>query len=155
RELAFSVGAEHAVLLNSCTTSIHACLLALGVAPGDRVAVPAYTYVGTCLPAAAIGAQLLFVDIDPITQSMSAEALQRELDTNPARAVIQAHLFGGANGAQAVTSLCRDHCISYIADCAQLIGDLKATAKILADGPCCFSFGESKTLRIGEGGAVA
>jgi perosamine synthetase len=155
RELAAAVGAEHAILLNSCTTAIHACLLALGVGPKDRVAVPAYTYVGTCLPAAAVGAELVFVDIDPRTQSLAAADLERALDAGPVRAVIQAHLFGAAYGAGAVTRLCRERGIFYIADCAQFIGDREATAGLLVDGPCCFSFGESKTLRIGEGGAVA
>jgi dTDP-4-amino-4,6-dideoxygalactose transaminase len=67
--------------------------------------------------------------------------------------VIQAHLFG-RDGGMEVAKLCRDRGVLYIADCAQLVRE-EVLADLCRCGPCCFSFGESKTIRIGEGGAVA
>src|SRR6187200_2033377 len=40
-------GAEHAVAASSCTTALHLAVVALGLAPGDEVIVPAFTWVST------------------------------------------------------------------------------------------------------------
>lgn len=154
-EFATYVGAKYCILVNSCTTAIYAALLSCGIVPGDRVAVPGYTYVGTCLPVVAAGATPVFIDIDAQTQSMSVDMLRKELKKGSVAAVIQAHLFGRASEQEEIFNLCQEHGIAYISDCAQLLGSKEVTSHLVNLGPCCFSFGESKILRIGEGGAVA
>lgn len=153
-EFAHFVGAKHAVLVNSCTTAILASLMALDIGPGDLVALPAYTYIGSCMPVLALGARPLLVDIDPRTASMDVAALQEALLTHPIRAVIHVHLFGLCQCAVEVAELCRIHGAAYVSDCAQFLGDRDATRSLAESGPACFSFGESKLLRLGEGGAV-
>lgn len=153
-EFSAYTGAKHAVLVNSCTTAIHASLLASGITSHSRVAVPEYTYVGTCLPVAAVGASPVFIDIDSDTQSISPDALKAEFEKGPIDAVIQAHLFGKPGNINAIFELCKRYGATYIGDCAQLLGNKQLTSKISKEGVCCFSFGESKVLRIGEGGAV-
>lgn len=154
-EFAHFVGAKHAVLVNSCTTAILASLMALGIGPGDHVALPAYTYIGSCMPVLALGARPVLIDIDPTTASMDLAALREALCVYPIRAVIHVHLFGLCINAVEVTELCRSHGAAYVADCAQFLGDRCATSLLVDSGPTCFSFGESKLLRLGEGGAVA
>lgn len=154
-EFAHFVGAKHAVLVNSCTTAILASLMALGIGPGDYVALPAYTYIGSCMPVLALGARPVLIDIDPTTASMDLAALREALRGYPIRAVIHVHLFGLCKNAVEVTELCRSHGAAYVADCAQFLGDRCATSFLVDSGPACFSFGESKLLRLGEGGAVA
>jgi perosamine synthetase len=155
RELGAALGARHVVLANSCTTAIHATLLAAGLRPGEFVGVPAFTYVGTCQPAVAAGARLVLIDVDSTTQSLSPAAVRQALDRWPLRALIQAHLFGRETAAAEISRLCDRRGVSYVSDCAQLIGDRAVTSDLCRRGPCCFSFGESKILRVGEGGAVA
>jgi perosamine synthetase len=154
-EFAEFVQAKHVVMVNSCTTAILASLMAEGVGPDDYVAVPAYTYIGSCMPILALGARPLLVDIDLSTQSMNVTALRIALDTYRVRAVIHVHLFGLCTGADEVADLCREHGAAYVADCAQFLGDSSTTRRIAERGVACFSFGESKLLRLGEGGAVA
>jgi dTDP-4-amino-4,6-dideoxygalactose transaminase len=155
REFAELVGARYAVLLNSCTTAIYAALIAAGVGPGSIVAAPAFTYVGTCLPVAALGAKLVLVDIDPPSQSLNLDSLRSTLRRNKVEAVIHVHLFGKAWNSGLVAQLCRQHGAKYISDAAQLLGIRQETANLASLGPACFSFGDSKLLRLGEGGAVA
>lgn len=154
-EFGYFVGAKHVVLVNSCTTAILASLMAAGVRAGDFVAVPAYTYIGSCMPILALGARPILVDIDLATQSMHVGALQRVLKAYPVRAVLHVHLFGACVSAAEISDLCRQHGASYIADSAQFLGDRGATSLLAELGAVCFSFGESKLLRLGEGGAIA
>ncbi len=154
-EFARFIGARHAVLFNSCTTAIHSALLALGVRTGDFVAVPAYTYIGTCMPVLAIGARPVCVDIGSENQSLCAQDLSDVLSVRSLQAVIQAHLFGLAGDFESVAALCHTHQTGLVHDCAQFLGNRNVTARLCQTGIACFSFGESKLLRIGEGGAAA
>lgn len=154
RELAEFVGARHAVLVNSCTSAIHATLSACGVKSDSIVAAPAFTYVGTCLPAIALGAKLALVDINPETQSMNSDSLRNVFRKYPISAVVHAHLFGKSWEADDIAGIARANRAHYVSDAAQLLGVKQQTTNLGSIGPCCFSFGDSKLLRLGEGGAV-
>ena len=153
-EFADFVGAKHAIMVNSCTTAIVASLVAAGIRAGDRVAVPAYTYIGSAMPILAIGAIPVPIDIDPENQSLDPEELASAFSQFTIRAVIHVHLFGQSAYVQEIATLCRKNGAAYIADCAQLLGNRPVTALLAEQGSTCFSFGDSKLLRIGEGGAI-
>src|SRR5205807_4887759 len=107
-----------------------------------------------CLPVICAGAKAIFIDIDLYTQSMSVDCLRREFEKRPIQAVIQPHLFGKATNAEAISALCTEYGATYISDCAQYLGNEKFNLPICQLGMSCFSFGDSKILRIGEGGAI-
>lgn len=154
--LSEAVGATETTFVNSGTSAIHAALLSLDLPPRPRVGVPAYTYVGTCTPVSAIGGEPVFLDVEGTTLSLDPDALDREVRASGALdAVVMAHLFGAAGRAADVARLCSEHGTALVHDCAQLFGNRRATSALAFTGPCCFSFGESKILRLGEGGAVA
>lgn len=154
-EFADFVGAEHTVMVNSCTTALVASLIAAGVRAGDRVAVPAYTYIGSAMPILVLGAIPVPIDIDPENQSMLPADLAAMFERYVIRAVIHVHLFGQSVYVDEIAALCRRNGAAYIADCAQFLGNRPATAILAQQGAVCFSFGDSKLLRIGEGGAIA
>src|SRR3954471_6545953 len=62
RRMSELTGSPHTVAFNSCTSALHAALLAMGCVRGTRVAAPAFTFAGTVTGAAHIGAELLFAD---------------------------------------------------------------------------------------------
>ncbi|KKM47811.1 hypothetical protein LCGC14_1558230, partial [marine sediment metagenome] len=64
------VGAEYAIGLVNGTATLHTALVALGVKPGDRVAVPCLTMAATTLAVLHAGAVPVFVDVDPDTWLM-------------------------------------------------------------------------------------
>lgn len=154
-EFANYVGADYVVMVNSCTTAILAALRASGVESDDRVAVPAYTYVGSCLPLIEIGARPVWVDVSAATPNMDAAGLHAAFISGELAAVVIPLLFGSSLGIDETISACVDSRTSLIFDCAQFLGDRETTARLVEIGICCFSFGDSKLLRIGEGGAVA
>jgi perosamine synthetase len=156
KKFAKYVGAKESVLVNSCTNAIYASILATKPKNNANILVPAYTYIGTCLPILASGCKAVFADIDETSQSISYEHFCKIIEKENIHAVIQPHLFGKVNfiNAKKIIKLCKEKNIWYIADCAQFIGVKRITSYFSEHGLCCFSFGESKLLRIGEGGAV-
>jgi len=154
-EFANYVGADYVVMVNSCTTAILAALRASGVESADGVAVPAYTYVGSCLPLLEVGARPVWVDVSATTPNMDAAGLHAAVTSEDLTAVVIPLLFGSSLGIDEAVAACMDTRTSLIFDCAQFLGDRETTARLVEIGLCCFSFGESKLLRIGEGGAVA
>src|SRR5579863_3078895 len=69
----------HAVAVNSATSALHVACLALGVGPGDRVWTSPNTFVASANCARYCGARVDFVDVDPQTCNMSADALADKL----------------------------------------------------------------------------
>ena len=65
RMLADYIGAKHCIVVNNGTVTLSLALLAVGVKAGDDVLVPDWTMVATPNSAKMIGANPVFVDIDP------------------------------------------------------------------------------------------
>ena len=61
------VGARYAIALCNGTATLHTALMALGVQPGDRVAVPPLTMSATTMAVLHAGAIPVFEDVDPQT----------------------------------------------------------------------------------------
>ena len=72
RAFADYVGARYAIALCNGTATLHTALVALGVKPGDRVAVPPLTMSATTIAVLHAGAVPVFVDVDPDTWLMHA-----------------------------------------------------------------------------------
>lgn len=155
REFADFVGARHAVLVNSCTTAILASLHAVGLGSSDIVAVPAFTYVGSAMPLKEISARVCWLDVEPLTGNVNSRELRRLARENDLQGAVLPLLFGYGGEAKELAATCQELDIAAVFDCAQFLGDREVTAHLVDAGPCCFSFGDSKLLRIGEGGAVA
>ena len=64
-QLAAYFGVAHAALVNSWTNGAIAALLALDIGPGDEVIVPAMTFIASANVVEILGAQPVFVDVDP------------------------------------------------------------------------------------------
>ena len=131
-------GYKYCATVNSATAALHLSLLSLGIGPGDNVALPALTFVSTALAVKYVGANPVFVDVDPETLCMDWHKAREYTDIDafipvdfagyPSQPgfenvpVIQdaAHSFGG-----------------------QMCGDLVT-----------FSFHPVKNLATGDGGAI-
>lgn len=152
-------GTTHAVGVSSGTAAIHLSLAALGVGPGDEVAVPAHTFVATAEPVSWLGARPRFVEVDAETGGMDPDALKSVLDR--VRAVLPVHLYGLPVDLTTIGSLAAAAGVPLIEDAAQAHGaeyvrDDGSVVRAGAYGRIgCFSFYPGKNLgAFGDAGAV-
>jgi dTDP-4-amino-4,6-dideoxygalactose transaminase len=144
RELAASVGRAHAVGVSSGTDALRLALVALGVAPGDEVLVPAFTAVPTAAAVCAAGGVPVFVDVEPATATIDG-ASARAAVTERTRAVIPVHLYGRP-------APLPDLGFPVLEDAAQAFGAVDPASSSAA---VAYSFYPTKNLGgITDGGAV-
>jgi perosamine synthetase len=154
REFAAATARAHAIALPSCTAAIHLALLALGVGPGDEVIVPESTWIASVAPVSYVGATPVFVDVDPVSWCLTAEAVEEAI-TPRTKAVIPVDLYGGFPELVALEDLCRRHGLALVEDAAEAAGGSHQGRPAGNFGAAAtFSFHGSKTLTTGEGGMV-
>lgn len=156
------VGAAHCVAVNSATSALHIACMALKIGPGDVVWTVPNTFVASANCARYCGAEVDFVDIDPSTLNMCADALARKLEAAEQsgrlpKAVIPVHFSGRSADMRAIGALRDKYGFRVIEDASHAIGGLYENAPV---GGCpysdiaIFSFHPVKIVTTGEGGAA-
>lgn len=162
KRLADYLGVKHVIGCASGTDALQIPLMAWGVGPGDAVFVPSFTFASTAEVVALLGAEPVFVDIDPDTYLMDVRSLEATIAMIEAegrltpRAIIPVDLFGMVADYDAIMPVARAHGLKVISDAAQATGAIR-------DGAYCGSFGDVATTSFypakplgcyGDGGAV-
>jgi UDP-4-amino-4,6-dideoxy-N-acetyl-beta-L-altrosamine transaminase len=154
--LAEKVGSSFAVAVASGTAALHAAYAAAAVGPGDRVIVPAMTFVATANAACFLGAEPVFADVDPDTGLIRPDDVERRIDGRT-RAIVPVHLTGAPADMTAIAAVSERHGVAVIEDAAHALG---ASDEAGAVGSCArsslaaFSFHPVKPVTTGEGGAI-
>jgi dTDP-4-amino-4,6-dideoxygalactose transaminase len=152
RAFADFVQAEHAVAMTSCTTALHASVVAMGIGPGDEVVVPAFTWVATANVVEQTGAKPVFCDIEPGTYNIDVRRLG-DLVTERTVGIIPVHLFGLAADLPAVIDVAQRKGLWVIEDAACGLGAAVDERHVGTAGTIgCFSFHPRKSITTGEGG---
>jgi len=156
-EVAAYCQARFAIGCASGSDALFLALLAAGIGPGDRVAVPPFTFFATAGAVSRAGATPVFVDIDAETYNIDPAPLAGALDRDPRiRAVIPVHLFGGCADLDPILSAARAHNCVVIEDGAQSIGaDYRGRRSLSLGDMGCLSFFPTKNLgALGDGGML-
>jgi perosamine synthetase len=150
------VGTEHAVAVSSCTAALHLSLTALGVGPGDSVAVPTYSWPATANAIALCGARPVFVDIEPTTFNLDPARLEVIAGETPQlRVLLPVHAFGCMADVRTVTKVADRLGAVVLEDAACALGARLDGQSAGAWGTAgCFSFHPRKSVTTGEGGVV-
>lgn len=147
-------GRKRAFSTSNCTAALHLILAGLGVGPGDEVIVPDATWSASVAPVVYVGAEPVFVDIDPVTWCLSADAVAAAI-TPRTRAIIAVDLYGGMPDMAALSALADRHGLALIEDSAEAFGSRFADRPAGSFGiASAFSFHGTKTLTTGEGGML-
>jgi dTDP-4-amino-4,6-dideoxygalactose transaminase len=159
REFAAWVGVEHCIGVANGTDALVLAMRALGIGAGDTVLTVSHTAVATAAAIELVGAEPLFVDIEPATFTLDPQKLSDTIRANPQRkfkAVIPVHLYGQPADMPAILEIARKHGLLVIEDCAQCHGAaLHGKMTGTFGDAATFSFYPTKNLgAIGDGGAV-
>lgn len=154
--------APHVLSCASGTDALLLPLMAWGIGPGDAVFCPSFTFAATAEVMPLVGAQPVFVDIDPVTYNLDAGALDRAIAAVKAagrltpRAVIAVDLFGQPADYPALAEVAHRHGLKLIADSAQGFGcTLHGRHPLHWADVATTSFFPAKPLgAYGDGGAV-
>jgi perosamine synthetase len=149
------VGCRQAVAVSNCTAALHLSLLALGVGPGDSVAVTTYSWPATANVIELCGAKPVFVDIQPDTFNMDPARLETALSKNRVKAILPVHTFGQMADMAAIMKMADRHGIPVIEDAACALGATLDSRNAGTWGRIgCFSFHPRKAITTGEGGMI-
>ena len=148
-------GAGHAVGVGNGTDALQLTLMALGIAPGDEVIVPANTFVASAEAVVLAGAAPRFADVSPRTLLLTSDDLEAAI-TPRTRAVIVVHLYGQMPDMDALCRTADRAGVYIIEDAAQAHGASWRGRRAGSIGHAgCFSFYPGKNLgAFGDAGAV-
>jgi UDP-4-amino-4,6-dideoxy-N-acetyl-beta-L-altrosamine transaminase len=154
--------AQHAVAVNSATSALHIACLAAGLGPGDTLWTSPNTFVASANCALYCGAEVDFVDIDPVSYNMSVERLQEKLERAERqgklpKVVVPVHFAGQCCDMRGIAHLAERYGFRVIEDASHGIGGRYLDEPL---GNCrysdmtVFSFHPVKIITTGEGGMV-
>lgn len=154
RNWAAFIGARFCLAQNNGTSAIHAGLYGLGVAPGDEVIAPSYTWWASVMPILSLNAIPVFCEVDPHTLTADAADIERKV-TPQTKAIVVTHLWGNPVDMDAVMAVARRHGLGVLEDCSHAHGAAYKGKRIGALGNVgAFSLQGSKAMVAGEGGVV-
>jgi len=154
RMLADFIGAKHCIVVNNGTVTLSLALLAVGVQPGDDVLVPDWTMVATPNSAKMIGANPVFVDIDPKTWCIDIDKIEAAI-TPKTKAIVHVQMNARSNDIVRLAALCKARGIPLVEDSAQALGSYHNGKHLGTFGDVSsFSFSAPKIISTGQGGAL-
>ena len=153
QEFAARVGVAHGLAVNSGTSALLSCLLAMGIEPGDEVIVPSYTFVATYTAVLFAGGVPVLVDVD---DSLTMDPAAVEATIGPkTRFLMPVHMLGNPCEMDAIGEIAARHGLQILEDCAQAGGASFRGRPVGAHGAMgAFSFNVYKTITAGDGGLL-
>lgn len=158
RRLAELCGRAHAVAAVNGTAALHLALLAAGVAPGDHVIVPDWSFAACANAVRHAGAVPLFVDVSPESWTLDPDLVRdalEDFDGGRIAAVIAVDALGHPADFDRLGPVCAAAGVPLIEDAAGAIGARYKgrPAGGLADAGT-FSFNGNKLVTAGGGGMI-
>ena len=148
------IGVGRALLTTSCTHALEMAAILLGIAPGDEIVVPDFTFVSTANAFVSRGAVPVFADVRPDTLNLDERLLESKLSPRT-RAIVPVHYAGVGCAMEEIAALARARGIAVVEDNAHGLFGRRAGRALGTWGELAtLSFHETKNFHCGEGGAI-
>jgi len=148
------VGTRYATAISSGTSGLHLCLRAMGIQSGDEVITTPFSFVASANCALFEGAKPVFVDIDPATWNVDANAIADAI-TPRTRVLLPVDVFGIIAEMDTIRTIADKHGLYILEDSCEALG---ATYKGKPAGSLgdagVFGFYPNKQITTGEGGMI-
>lgn len=160
-DFAAYIGVKNSVAVNSATAGLHLALEAIGIGPGDKVITTPYTFTATAEVIRYLGADPVFIDINPDTLNIDPQkveaylaALESNWESLP-KAILPVHFAGQACEMDEIARLAEKYSLKIVEDAAHALPTEYKGRVIGSFGDITvYSFYVTKTIATGEGGMV-
>lgn len=155
-EAAFSeyIGTKRAIAVNSGTSGLYLCLLAMGIGAGDEVITTPFTFIASTTSIMMVGAKPVFVDIDPVNLNMDPAGIESKI-TDKTKAILGVDVFGNPAGFDKVCEIAEKHSLMVLEDSCEALGSVLGGKKVGTFGAMSvFAFYPNKQMTTGEGGMI-
>lgn len=154
REFSELVGSRYAVAMNSCSSALFVSLLCAGVKYGDKVAIPAFTFIAVPSAIVHAGAQPVLIEIDK-DYVMDLVDFEAKISDGSVKVLMLSYMRGRAPNLDEVIELCEKYNVTLVEDSAHSLGVLwngKQTGTFGLAG--AYSAQSYKMIDGGEGGVL-
>ena len=153
KEMAEQLGHKYVVATNAGTSSLMACLAALGIGMGDEVIVPGYTFIASISTIVMMNAIPVLAEIDD-SLTIDPDKIE-ELITPKTKAIVPVHMLGNPCKMDKIMAIAKKHNLAVIEDCCQAVGaSYQGKACGTMGDMGAYSLNVFKTITTGDGGFV-
>src|SRR5579864_3865033 len=148
-------GAQYGLAVTSGTSGLDLAVIAAGAGPGDEVITTPISWISTANAAAALGAKVVFADVDACTLNLDPESVASKL-SDRTKVILPVHLYGQCCDMDALNALAAPRGIVVVEDAAHAAGaEYKGRRAGSLGDVGVFSFHQQKNMvTLGEGGMI-
>ncbi len=147
------MGVKYCIAMNSCSSSLFTSLLCTGVKPGDKVLIPAFTFIAVPSAVVHAGATPVLVEVTE-DYVIDPDALEAAI-TDDTKHLLLSYMRGRVPDMARIVEICERRGVTLIEDSAHSLGvryDDQRTGAFGAAG--AFSAQSYKLIDGGEGGLL-
>lgn len=153
-DLASYFSKEDATVLPNCTTAIQVALIDANIDKNKYIILPNLTHASVVYAVTNLGYKIVLCDFKENSYDINLDVLDKNILKHCGGFVIS-YLHGYPLNLKEVLEFCSKHNLVVIEDLAQGMGvNCNGILTGTKSDYACLSFGECKTLRLGEGGAL-
>ena len=151
------INSKHVIAVNSCTSGIHACLVANNIEQNDEVITSPFTFVSTINSIYQQKTKIVLCDISLEDYNIDIFDLKKKINSNT-KCILPTHYAGNPCDILEILKLKKiNKSLKIIEDAATAIGakiDNKYVGSYDTNG-CVFSLYANKVITSGEGGLIS
>jgi dTDP-4-amino-4,6-dideoxygalactose transaminase len=150
----------HGIAVSSATAGLHLAYEALGIQKNEVILIPSFAWPSAANMAVRCGAEVVFVDVEPLTYNICPKDLKTKLSQckeagKRVQGLVVVHEFGLPADMDAIMPLAETEHIWVIEDAACALGARLPSGAVGTFGVMgVFSFHPRKSLTTGEGGCI-
>ncbi len=147
------VDMPYVIATTNCTSALYLAYKSLQITDkNSNIIIPNFTHPSTAFALKMANIKMKLCDCKQNSYNLNTKMLERLIDQNT-KAVVFVHMRGYIQNILDVQKICKKHNIVLIEDVAQGLGIEINGKKAGSFGEIsCFSFNDSKTIQLGEGG---
>ncbi len=149
------LGTKNSTFIMNATAGFEIAYRYANLQPGDEVIIPAITFMATMSYPLAVGAKVVFADVDRRTINMNPDDLEQKITANT-KMIVPVHIGGWPVDMDPVMEVAQKSDILVLEDAAHAFGAVYKEKMVGTIGHFgSFSFHEVKNITsFGEGGIV-